>query len=93
MLSVQITVRDFPTSKSLEDQIHKHAEKLTLFCKNITSCHVMVESSQRHKHQGKLYCVHIDVLVPRKKKLAVTHKKDCKYCDKSTSMGASSPTM
>jgi ribosomal subunit interface protein len=75
MLPVQITIRDFPASQALESQIHKRAEKLTHFCRNITSCRVVVEQPQKHKHQGKLFNVHIDVTVPRKE-FAVTRKQD-----------------
>jgi ribosomal subunit interface protein len=73
MLAAQITIRDFPSSISLETLIRKHAEKLNRFYDRISSCRVVVELAQKHKHQGKLYNVRIDTTVPGKE-LVVTHK-------------------
>jgi cold shock CspA family protein len=38
-------------------------------------CRVVVEESQSRRHQGKLYCVRIDITVPGKE-LAVTHQEN-----------------
>lgn len=73
MLPVQITMRDVPPSVALESLIRKRVDKLSQFYDRICSCRVVVESPQRHKHQGKLYCVKIDLTVPGKE-LVVTKK-------------------
>ena len=75
MLPVQITVRDIPISPALETTIRKRAEKLKQFYNRITSCRVVIELPQKHKHQGKLFNVRIDLTIPRKE-LVVTHKYD-----------------
>jgi len=75
MLSVQVTIRDVPFSSALETHIHKRAEKLNRFCDRISSCRVAVGFSQKHKHQGKLYNVRINIAVPGKK-FVVTRKFD-----------------
>jgi ribosomal subunit interface protein len=75
MLPVQITVRDLPSSDALEDHIRKKAMKLTQYYKRINSCRIVVDIPQNHKHQGKLYSVHIDLTVPGKE-IAVNHKQD-----------------
>lgn len=75
MLPLQITLRDVPASPALEDHIRKKAEKLTRFYhRDINSCRVVVEQTQRHKHQGKLFNVKIDLIVPGKE-FAVTKKQ------------------
>jgi ribosome-associated translation inhibitor RaiA/cold shock CspA family protein len=73
MLPVQITIRDLPFSPALETRIRKLTEKFKRF--KICSCRVVVELAQKHKHQGKLYNVRIDVNVPGKE-LAATRKVD-----------------
>lgn len=75
MLPLQITVRDMPISLALETHIRKKAEKLNRFYKRISSCRIVVEVPQKHKHQGKLYNVRIDLTVPGKE-LVVTRKLD-----------------
>lgn len=73
MSSLQITLRDIPASPVLDALIRKKYDKLTMYYKPITSCHVVVEHTQKHKHQGKIYHVRIDVIVPGKQ-LVVTQK-------------------
>jgi ribosomal subunit interface protein len=78
MLATQVTFRDFPSavpSASLELLIRKHIEKLNRFYDRISSCRVVVEFAQKHKHQGKLFNVRIDITVPGKE-LVVTRKVD-----------------
>lgn len=75
MLSVQVTIRDIPDSPAIESTVRKKAEKLTQFFNKISSCRVVVEVPQKHKRQGKLFNVRIDVTVPGKE-LAVTKKCD-----------------
>jgi ribosomal subunit interface protein len=73
MLPVQITIRCIPMSPALETHIRKRAEKLNQFYSRINSCRIVVELSQKHKHQGKIYNVRIDLTVPGKE-LVVTRK-------------------
>ncbi len=75
MIPIQITIRDLQGSEALEDNIRSKAEKLTQFYQQILSCHVVVESTQKHKHQGKLYSARIDLDVPGKE-LVVCNKED-----------------
>jgi ribosomal subunit interface protein len=73
MLPIQITVHDLPDSQALEDCIHKKIKKLEQLHQQINSCRVLIEATQKHKRQGKLYSVHIDLTVPGKE-LAVNRK-------------------
>lgn len=63
-MPLQITLKDMPQSEAVESRIREKAEKLTRFHDKIISCRVVVESPQRHQHQGKLYSVHVDLSVP-----------------------------
>jgi ribosomal subunit interface protein len=75
MIPVQITIRDIASSPAIETLIRKRAEKLNQFYDRVNSCRVVVELLQKHKHQGKLYNVRIDLTVPGKE-LVVTRKFD-----------------
>jgi ribosomal subunit interface protein len=75
MSPIQITVRDVPNSQALEDTIRKKALKLNQFYNRIQRISIVVEMPQKHKHQGKLFCVHIDMSVPGKE-LVVNRKLD-----------------
>src|SRR5687768_2352095 len=66
MLPVQITIRDMPFSSTLENHIRKKAEKLNQFYQRINSCKIVIHVVQKHKHQGKLFSIHIDLTVPGK---------------------------
>ena len=61
---LQVTFRDMPHSEAVETRVREKAEKLGRLCDRIISCHVVVETPQRHKHQGKLHSVRIDLVVP-----------------------------
>jgi ribosomal subunit interface protein len=63
-IPLQITLRDMPTSPAVEDRIREKADKLARFYDRIMGCRVVVEMAQRHKHQGKLHSVRIDLTVP-----------------------------
>jgi len=55
--ALQITFRDIPQSDALETRIREKA--------GIVSCRVVVESRDRHKHQGKEFCVRIEMHIPQ----------------------------
>lgn len=75
MIPVQITIRDIEASPAIESIIRKRVERLQKYYDRISSCRVVVELPQKHKHQGKLYNVRIDLTVPRKE-LVVTRKEN-----------------
>jgi len=74
LLPIQVSFRDTLASKAIEANIRKKAEKLEQYFNRISSCRIVVKSTQKHKHQ-KLYTIRIDVTVPGKE-FAVTHKKN-----------------
>jgi ribosomal subunit interface protein len=75
MLPVQITVRDMQSSSALESHLRKKAMKLSQYCHHINSCRIVIHVPQKHKHQGKLFSVCIDLTVPGKE-LVVNRKLD-----------------
>ena len=63
-IPLQVTLKDMPQSEAVESRIREKTEKLSRFYDRIISCRVVVETPQRHQHQGKLYSVRIDLTVP-----------------------------
>jgi len=61
---LKITTRDIPSSAAIEAQIQRKAEKLNKVYRHIIACHVVMDLEQKHRHQGKIYNVRIDLTVP-----------------------------
>jgi len=75
-LALQVVFRDIPKSDAVEVAVRKHAAKLDEFCDHLMSCRVTVEESAKHKHQGKLYSVHIDAKLPGKQISSTRHHEN-----------------
>jgi ribosomal subunit interface protein len=60
----QIVFREIAPSAAAEADIRKRMDKLERLCQDIISCRVTVGLESRHKHQGNLYKVRVDVGVP-----------------------------
>lgn len=67
MISTEITVRDIENTPAIQDQIEKKLHKLEQFYDRIESCKVVIDIPQNHKHNGKIYNVTLEILVPGKK--------------------------
>lgn len=61
---LQITFRDMEPSAAVEARIRDHAAKLDELYEGIVSCRVMVETSHRHHHKGRLFHIRIDLTMP-----------------------------
>jgi len=73
--SVDIVVKNVESTEAIQSRIQRNVEKLPLFHNNIEFCKVIVDVPQKHKYQGKLFTVHIEIGVP-KKRLVVNRKVD-----------------
>lgn len=65
-IPLQITAHNFELTDAIEREIRKNAEKLEKFYDRINRCRVVVEVPHRHKRDGKLYNVRIDIRLPGK---------------------------
>lgn len=63
-LPLQVVFRDLPHSDAVETAIRERANKLDAFFDRIMSCRVTVGIIQKHKHQGKLFNIRVDLTVP-----------------------------
>jgi len=62
--ALQIILRGMPPSDAVEERIRGKVEKLESFYAHITGCKVTVEFAGKHKQQGKLFNVRLDISVP-----------------------------
>lgn len=63
-IPLQITGRNLELTEAIESEIRQRAGKLDTFYDRIIRCRVVVESPHRHRHQGKLYEIHIYMTLP-----------------------------
>ncbi|MBZ0158099.1 MAG: HPF/RaiA family ribosome-associated protein [Alphaproteobacteria bacterium] len=63
-MELQITARTIELDDWLKDEITRRAEKLDNFYQRIVHCRVVVEVPHRHKRDGVLYNIRIDLHVP-----------------------------
>jgi ribosome-associated translation inhibitor RaiA len=60
-LPVTVTFLGIPHSESLEADIRKRAAKLDACCRDIISCHVVVDLPHRHHEKGNPFSLRITV--------------------------------
>jgi ribosomal subunit interface protein len=63
-LPVQITFRDIARSEAVETAIQERVDRLDRFADHIMSCRVTVGMIEKHKHQGKLFNIRVDLKLP-----------------------------
>lgn len=61
--ALQVVFRDIPPSPAIEAEIRRRAAKLEQAA-DLMSCRVTLCSSGRHKHQGVMREVHVDLKLP-----------------------------
>ena len=65
-IPLQVTFRDFPHSRALENAIRAKVKKLEEIYDKISHCRVVIGLPHRHHHKGHLYHVNIEMGVPGK---------------------------
>lgn len=69
-LPLQIAFRNMQASDAVEARIRARAAALERFADDLVSCRVAVELQARHRHQGNLFRVRIDLKVPGRELVA-----------------------
>src|SRR5688500_3182641 len=65
-LQLQITTGDIPHSDTLESHVRQKAEKLETLYPTTTGCRVVIDVPHKHKQQGRMFNVRLDITVPGK---------------------------
>jgi ribosome-associated translation inhibitor RaiA len=74
-LPLQVAFRHMDHSDAIEALVREKSAKLDEFSDHIMSCRVVIEPKGKHHLHGKLYEVHIDLIVPGEE-VAVTREPD-----------------
>jgi ribosome-associated translation inhibitor RaiA len=69
---VQITFRNMPASRMLEQRIEELAQRLEKFSSRILDCTVLIQRPHQSRRKGDLFDVHINITVPGS--LIVVHR-------------------
>jgi ribosomal subunit interface protein len=76
---LQITIRNVQHSDALEALIREKVAKLAEFHPRITRCRVTVEAAAKHRRQGRLFQVRVDVRVPQREIVATRDRDEDVY--------------
>ncbi len=60
----RIVFRNMDLSEALDQRIRTRVAELEQLCGRITACDVVVEMQHRHKSQGRLFHVRVDLALP-----------------------------
>lgn len=63
-IPLQISFLGMTESAGLRASVEKYAAKLGRHAGNILGCHVVIEPSERSRHQGNRYRVHVQLKLP-----------------------------
>jgi ribosome-associated translation inhibitor RaiA len=61
---LRIAFRNMDVSEALDQRIRARAAELEQRCGRITACDVVMEMQHRHKGQGRLFNVRVDLALP-----------------------------
>jgi ribosomal subunit interface protein len=63
-LPVHIQFHGLASSDALETSAREHVHKLEQFAPDLMTCRVVIDLEEKHKHQGRLFGVRIDLTLP-----------------------------
>jgi cold shock CspA family protein len=74
LIPTQITFRGLTPSDALEADIRERVAWLEQFYTGIVRCRVLVEVPHRHRHDGRLFHVRVEMTVPGGAPIVVSHE-------------------
>lgn len=73
---LEITFQGVEKSDAVEAMIAEKAAKLEKHFERITHFRVVVSSPNRHSHKGKIYQIKLDIGIPDRASIVLTHEPD-----------------
>ena len=71
-IPMEISYKHVTKSDWIDDTIHRHAERLERYAKDIISCRVAVEMDHKRRTHGNPFHVRVEVSLPGKKRLVTS---------------------
>lgn len=75
-LPIHIQFHGMDSSAALEDSARRHADKLDQLVPDIMACRVHIELEQKHKRQGRPFCVRIDLTMAHHEVVSKVQNED-----------------
>lgn len=63
-IPLQITFRNVEQTQLINEYVHERAEALEKYAPQLTSCRIVIETPHRHKREGRIFEVRIDMTMP-----------------------------
>jgi putative sigma-54 modulation protein len=76
---LEITFQGVEKSATIEAKIAEKAAKLEKHFGRLTHIRVVVAAPHRHSHKGKIYQIKIEVGIPDRSPLVITHEPDVSH--------------
>lgn len=74
LIPTQVTFRGLAHSNVMEADIRHRIAWLEQFYAGIVRCHVLVEVPHRHRHRGRHFHVRVDLTIPGRDPIVVSHE-------------------
>ena len=74
LIPTQVTFRGLAHRDVLEDEIRQRVDWLEQFYPGIVRCRVLVEVPHRHRHRGRHFHIRIELTVPGRDPIVVSHE-------------------
>ena len=84
LIPVQVTFRGLAHSDALEQDIRERVLRLEQYYPTIVGCRVLVELPHRHRHEGRLFHVRLELTVPGGEPIVVSHQPSLHAVSKDT---------
>jgi cold shock CspA family protein len=75
-IPLRITCSGVVAGQALRSRIHREAEKLDRFARQILACRVIVTGASHRHHQGNLYAVRLQISIPHGQDIVVDRNPD-----------------
>ena len=74
LIPTQVTFRGIDRSDAIEADIREHVAWLEQFYEHIVGCRVLIERSDRHRHDGRHFHLRIELTVPDGPPIVISHE-------------------
>ena len=72
---VEVHFHGIQRSEAIEQRVREKVAKLEKHFERMTSCRVVLEATQRTALKPKVYCIKIEIGVPRQRPIVVCHER------------------
>jgi ribosome-associated translation inhibitor RaiA len=75
MTQIEVHFHGIEKSEAIEQRVRDKVAKLEKLSGRMTSCRVVLEATQRSALKPKVYCIKIEIGVPRQRPIVIRHER------------------